>query len=200
MKKALLAAFALIGATTHGALAANGEASHLTNEVCSKCHGPDGASQSPMFPRLAGQQAEYIEQQLHNFRDRSRGDPHAQAYMWGIAGPLTDAQIHALAEYYAAKKPVQGPSPPDPALAARGKEIFFNGLPDLNVPVCASCHGEHAEGQGPVPRLAGQHFDYLYRQLRDFRSELRVNEVMHANVMNLPDRDAAAVSAYLAAQ
>lgn len=201
MKSALLAAVALIGIAPLGALAAeNDVAARLTHDVCSKCHGPNGISQSPMFPSLAGQQPAYIEKQLRDFRDRSRGDPHAQAYMWGIAGPLTDDQIKALAQYYVTKTPVKGPLPSHPALAARGKEIFHNGIPDRNVPVCAGCHGEHAEGQEAFPRLAGQHFDYLYRQLRDFRSQLRVNETMHANVMNLSDEDAAAVSEYLASQ
>lgn len=200
MKKALFAAVALIGITAAPVQAADDGAARLVRDVCSKCHGPDGVSQSPLFPRLAGQQVEYVEAQLHQFRDRSRGDPHAQAYMWGIAGPLSDNQIHQLAQYFAGKTPGPAATASDAAQVARGKEIFFNGDPDHEVPVCASCHGEHAEGQGPVPRLAGQNFDYLYRQLRDFRSELRVNETMHANVMSLPDQDAAAVSAYLSAQ
>lgn len=200
-KTFLVSAVFLAMATAGGASAAEGKsASQLASEVCSKCHGPDGMSQSPMFPRLAGQQAEYIEQQLRNFRDRSRGDPHAQAYMWGIAGPLNDSQIQELARYYAGKRPTHGTAPSDYTLAEKGKEIFHNGVPSHEIPVCAGCHGDHAEGQGPVPRLAGQHFDYLYRQLRDFRSELRVNETMHTNVMHMSDDEAAAVSAYLASQ
>ncbi len=200
MKKVFLAAVGLATVLAHAASAATESPPKLAREVCSKCHGPEGISQSPLFPRLAGQQAEYLDQQLHQFRDRSRGDPHAQAYMWGVAGPLTDAQIKSISEYYASRKPVHGAAPSDPALAAKGKEIFFNGLEARNVPACAGCHGEQAEGQGAIPRLAGQHADYLYRQLRDFRSELRENETMHANVQSMTDDDAAALTEYLASQ
>jgi cytochrome c553 len=200
VKKALFAAVAVSGILSGAAWAADAEAPRLVRDICSKCHGPEGISQSPLFPRLAGQQVDYLDAQMHQFRDRSRGDPHAQAYMWGIAGPLTDGQIQKLAQYFAERKPVHGAPPSDPELAVKGKSIFFEGVPDHEIPVCAGCHGEHAEGQGAIPRLAGQHFDYLYRQLRDFRSELRSNEIMHANVMKMSDDEAAAVSAYLASQ
>lgn len=201
MKKFLMTAAALTLLVGGQALAAeNPVAAKLARDVCSKCHGTNGISQSSLFPRLAGQQAEYIENELHQFRERGRADPHAQAYMWGIAGPLTDAQIKALAEYYASKTPVHGEAPSDAAAAARGKEIYFNGDSDHGIPACVACHGEHAEGNGAIPRLAGQHFDYLYRQIQDFRSELRENETMHENVKTITDEQAIALAQYLSSQ
>ena len=71
-----------------------------TVHVCSSCHGPDGRSSSPTFPRLAGQQKDYIVAQLQAFRDKTRADPHAQTYMWGMAARLSDATIDGIATYY----------------------------------------------------------------------------------------------------
>lgn len=200
MKSLTVVAGIVLATTLAGsALAAEADpaAVQMANDVCSKCHGQGGASQSSLFPRLAGQQAEYIDQELKLFRDRGRGDPHAQAYMWGIAGPLTDAQIKGLAGYFAMQPPVKGEPADDAALAARGKDIFDNGVPARNVPVCAACHGKDAEGNDTIPRLAGQHRDYLVTQLEDFRAQLRENETMHENTKGMTDDDIRAVAEYL---
>src|SRR5579864_4601832 len=77
----------------------------LVAKECSTCHGPKGISVSPTFPNLAGQQAEYLEAQLKAFRDRSRADPHAQAFMWGMAAQLTDSTIKEIADYFASQPP-----------------------------------------------------------------------------------------------
>src|SRR6516165_7622067 len=76
--------------------------------VCSSCHGPGGHSISSTFPRLAGQQKDYLVAQLTAFRDHKRADPHAQTYMWGMAGRLSNPEIKALATYYAAQPPTPG--------------------------------------------------------------------------------------------
>lgn len=164
--------------------------------VCQNCHGTKGDSISGTFPRLNGQQAAYIEAQLKNFREHSRSDPHAMAYMWGMAAQLDDALIADIAKYYAA----QTPTPPQTggALAARGKAIFENGVEEHGVPPCQACHGEHGEGADSVPRLAGQHADYLKHQLEDFRSLMRENQVMHANTKDMTDSEIEAVVSYLA--
>ena len=172
----------------------------MANDVCAKCHGRDGTTDLSIFPRLAGQPAAYLEKELQLFRGRGRSDPHARAYMWGIAGPLTDYQIKGLADYFAAKPAAPGKPSGDTALVARGKEIFEKGIPDRDVPVCTTCHGAHAEGQGEFPRLAGQNGDYLYRQLVMFRSQLRESDIMEPNVKNLGEDDALAVAAYLSSQ
>jgi cytochrome c553 len=165
-------------AQSHGEQAARA----LAKDVCSACHGPEGHSISPVFPRLAGQQAGYIIVQLEAFRNHTRGDPNAQAYMWGMSSQLTDATIKDLAQYYSTQKPVNG-EPGDPALMAEGKKIYVEGIPSQNVPPCESCHGPDAKGTGAFPRLAGQHVEYLIAQLQGFQSGTRSNAPIMQNVV-----------------
>lgn len=170
-----------------------------TVHVCSSCHGAGGKSQSSTFPRLAGQQQEYLENQLRAFRDHSRADPHAHTYMWGMAARLSDQTIAGLAAYYASQTPVHG-SPADPAEMEVGKKIFDDGIPAENVPACQACHGEQAQGAGAIPRLAGQHRSYLERQLDAFSSNARANEIMHQNSMNLTPQQISQVATFISAQ
>ena len=115
--------------------------------VCSSCHGPGGHSISSTFPRLAGQQKDYLIAQLTAFRDHKRADPHAQTYMWGMAARLTDPMIAALAAYYAAQPPVPG-TPDNSPEAAAGRKIYTKGIAAENVPACVLCHGEKGAGNG----------------------------------------------------
>ena len=128
--------------------------------------------------------------QLKAFRDKSRADPHAHTYMWGMAAKLSDETIDGLAASYAAMPPAAG-TPGDPAEMAAGEKIYPRGHPAATeVPACIACHGEKAEGAGVIPRLAGQHRGYLERQLSAFASNARANEIMHENSKNLtPERD-----------
>jgi cytochrome c553 len=167
-----------------------------TVHVCSSCHGSEGRSVSPTFPRLAGQQKDYLVAQLQAFRDKTRADPHAQTYMWGMAARLSDPTIEAIAAYYASQTPVAGEPSTSPEAAA-GKKIFTEGIPSESVPACMSCHGEKAEGNGPIPRLAGQHQAYLARQLEAFASMARANEIMHENSKDLTPEQIGEVTAYL---
>ena len=168
-----------------------------TLHVCESCHGPGGRSISPTFPRLAGQQKDYIVAQLQAFRDKTRADPHAQTYMWGMAARLSDPTIDAIAAYYASQTPVAGEPGTSPEIAA-GKTISTEGIPSESLPACMGCHGEKAEGNGPIPRLAGQHRAYLARQLDAFASKARANEIMHENSKNLTREQISEVTAYLA--
>jgi cytochrome c553 len=148
-----------------------------TVHVCESCHGPGGRSISPTFPRLAGQQKDYIVAQLQAFRDKTRADPHAQTYMWGMAARLSDPTIDAIAAYYASQTPVAG-QPSDSPETVAGKKIFTEG----------------------IPRLAGQHQAYLARQLEAFASMARANEIMHENSKDLTPQQISEVTAYLATQ
>jgi cytochrome c553 len=171
----------------------------LITRECSTCHGAHGISVSPTFPKLAGQQAPYLEAQLKAFRDRSRADPHAQAFMWGMAAQLTDSIITEIATYFAAQAPPKGASA-DPAEIAAGKKIYEEGIEAQHVPGCQTCHGPKAEGNGPFPRLAGQHRGYLEKQLEAFAAELRANDIMHENSKKLTARQISDVAAFLSAQ
>ena len=168
-----------------------------TLHMCDSCHGRDGRSISQTFPDLAGQQKDYIVTQLQAYRDKTRADPHAQTYMWGMAARLNDPTIEAIAAYYASQTPVAGEPGSSPEITA-GKKIFTEGIPSESVPACMSCHGEKGEGNGPIPRLAGQHQAYLARQLEAFASMARANEIMHENSKNLTSEQISEVTAYLA--
>lgn len=170
-----------------------------TVHVCSSCHGMNGRSVSPTFPRLAGQQKDYLEVQLKAFRDHTRADPHAHTYMWGMAAKLTDDTIAGVAAYYAALPPAPGQAG-DAGEMATGEKIFREGIDARSVPACMGCHGEHAEGNASIPRLAGQHRAYVEEQLTNFASNARANEIMHANSQGLTADEIRAVAAYVAAQ
>jgi cytochrome c553 len=170
-----------------------------TVHVCASCHGVDGNSVSPTFPKLAGQRTEYLTVQLIAFRDHTRADPHAHTYMWGMAAHLTDAQIDGLAAYFAGQKTSPGVAG-DPADMAAGKKLFYEGNPDQEIPACMACHGQNAEGQDAFPRLASQHKDYIIEQITHFRSNARANEIMHENSMHLSADETRQVAAFLAAQ
>ena len=172
-------------------------ARELAIGVCGVCHGPDGNSKNPMFPRLAGQRAWYLVQQLQAFQDESRGDPYAIAYMWGMARKLHAPTIEALAQYFSRQKTGPGKRY-DQARLARGREIFEHGVPSQGVPACAVCHGPHALGSNTFPRLAGQHAEYILKQLASFQSNMRNIAIMHGVAQNLPKPQMEAVADYLA--
>ena len=170
-----------------------------TIHVCSSCHGPDGRSISSTFPRLAGQQKDYLVAQIQAFRDKTRADPHAKTYMWGMAARLSDPLIAGIADYYSRQPPVPG-SPDSSPDAAAGRKIYTEGIPAQSVPACMACHGEHAEGNSAIPRLAGQHRAYIERQLEAFASMARANEVMHENSKGLSSDQIRDVAAYVQTQ
>src|SRR5271167_3622392 len=169
---------------------------HKTIETCGTCHGINGRSVSPTFPNLAAQTAPYIEAQLHAFKDQSRADPDAQAYMWGMASQLSDATITGLASYFAAQPAPVG-TPGNAPLVAQGKKLYEEGVPARQIPPCASCHGPRAQGMATFPRLAGQHAPYLLKQLLVIQSVLRTAPVMHGVVKDLSRDQMQAVVAYL---
>lgn len=170
----------------------------LVVNTCSQCHGDRGISNAPLFPNLAAQDKEYLVTQLKSFRDHSRGDPHAQAYMWGMASPLTDNVINDVASYFAALPPSSGNKDLDPVEVAAGKKIFDSGIESENVPPCSACHGADGAGTSTIPRLAGQHREYLAAQILAFRTNQRENPIMHANVEHMTDDQIRAIASYLA--
>ncbi len=191
----------LLAAGSGTGLAQSNEAAPaLATGVCAACHGPAGRSVSPVFPHLAGQQSAYITLQLDAFRGHLRGDPLAQAYMWGMASQLSDDTIKALSDYYASQKPLAG-EPGDSALIAEGQKIYALGIPAKNVQACATCHGPKAEGAAAFPRLGGQHVEYLIAQLEGFRSGTRTNApIMQAVVHDMTEAELKAAATYAASR
>ena len=141
----------------------------IAQQVCSNCHGMDGNSVSPNFPKLAAQPVAYLVSQLKEFRSHNRQDPAGFEYMWGLSRSLTDEQIQGLATYFNGQHPSRGPLEGRAEWAVAGKTLFDKGLPGKNVPACATCHGESAQGKDTFPRLAGQHADYVIKQLVVFQ-------------------------------
>jgi len=141
----------------------------LAMQVCSNCHGASGTANSPNFPNLAAQQEAYLIAQLSEFRSHSRQDPVGYEYMWGLSHHLTDKQINELAAHFAAQKPLRQAVEGKSEHIEAGKAIFIAGVAAKGIPPCASCHGAQAEGNGKFPRLAGQHIDYLVKQLAVFQ-------------------------------
>lgn len=173
----------------------------LALQVCSNCHGVTGNSRSPNFPNLAGQQEAYIVLQLSGFKAHSRQDPAGFEYMWGLSHNLTDKQIQELAAHFAAEKPQREPVEGNAERIETGKAIFTGGVPDKGIPPCAGCHGPQGQGNAAFPRLAGQHADYLVKQLTVFQ---RTNErpegaVMKTVAHNLTRENIVNVADYLQA-
>ena len=168
-------------------------------QVCSICHGIDGNSVSPNFPRLAGQNPGYLVAQLENFRSHQRSDPPGFEYMWGISHHLTDDQIKGLADYFSQQIPKPNAAVDAPLLAA-GKLIFENGVPEKEAAPCMACHGPQAQGLASFPRLAGQHQDYLVKQLHVFQeTEGRPGTPMKQITHLLSVQEMQAVAGYLQA-
>ena len=170
----------------------------LAEQVCSDCHGVTGNSINPTFPRLAGQHEWYLIEELKEFRSHNRLDPAGYEYMWGLSRGLTDAQIQELAAYFARQKP--GADQPENAkLENAGKAIFANGIPSEGVPACLACHGAEGAGNGQFPRIAGQHADYIAKQLLVFHgtNERSDAKAMEALTHKLKLEEIKAVAAYV---
>jgi len=171
-------------------------AESIVNQVCAACHAVDGNSAAAANPKLAGLNAEYINKQLTNFKSGDRKN----AVMGGIVASLTPQDMLNLSAYYSAQQPKPGTSK-DQELALLGQKIYRGGVLGAGVPACASCHG--AQGKGiPVqfPRLAGQHGDYIYAQLNDFRVGKRSNDgakMMRTIAAKMTDADMKAVASYI---
>ncbi|MEP6938578.1 MAG: c-type cytochrome [Rudaea sp.] len=195
-----IASIAACANTSRSRDLANAEVSGqtLAQQVCSNCHGVGGIAVSPNFPNLAAQQKQYFVAQLAEFKSHHREDPAGFEYMWGIVRTLTDKQIEELADYFAAQQPMVAAREGDPTALESGRVIFLQGIPALGVPACATCHGENGAGKGPYPRLAGQHVDYLVKQLSVFQrtNERPAGAVMKVVAHQLTHADIRAVSVY----
>lgn len=171
----------------------------IAQQVCSNCHGVDGNAVSPNFPNLAGQTESYLVAQLSGFKSQGRRDPAGFEYMWGLSRGLSEDQIRGLAKYYAAQPPLLQPPEASSAVAQAGKSIYENGAPDRSIPACAGCHGSSGQGQDAFPRLAGQHSDYVVKQLVVFQrtDERPEGSIMKTVAHELTAADIAKVSAYV---
>jgi cytochrome c553 len=186
--------------TVIGALTATGvpmegaasdiEAGRRKADICAECHGMDGNSTNPTIPSLAAQPPLYTFYQLIQFREGRRKDPQMSPF----AANLSDAEMQDLAAYYAAQDPVPTASgEPDPQKVDAGKRAVERHH-------CASCHAPGLIGQDQVPRLAGQHYAYLFKQLHGFKAQTSadLDGSMTTAAQALSDREIEALAHYIA--
>jgi len=163
-------AAALLGILLSGpALSGDAEkAKNIVTEVCSACHGMDGNSTVPTFPKLAGRHPEYLVRELKQFVSGYR----KSEIMTPIATALDPDDFKALGEYFGAQKPSSN-QVTDQAAAAIGRKLYLDGDEQKGLPSCAGCHSSDGVGRSRFPRLAGQHKEYLIEQMYNFRNDVR---------------------------
>jgi len=164
--------------------------------ICLACHGPNGNSVVPMFPKLAGQHAQYISKQLADFKSGAR----ANDQMTPQAALINEKDIPDIAAYYSTQQ--QTPGTADPTLAEQGKHIYRGGNPAAGVPACTGCHGPSGLGLGAAkfPRIAGQQAQYVDSTLKGFRAGTRANDpngMMQGVAARMSDQEIAAVSQFV---
>jgi len=170
-------------------------------DYCKTCHGIEGQGFRGSFPmpRLAGQQAEYIANQLQAFIERRRTNP----VMFNVAHVLDPAMVKTLSEYFKDLNPKPlGGAPKE--LVPEGKKIYEEGISSANIPPCASCHGPDGKGADAFPRLAGQLHDYIFRKLTNWEQERGQNKekpdnsaIMQPIAHDLTPEQIKAVAAYV---
>ena len=157
-------------------------------QLCVACHGPEGKSTQPQFPILAGQTARYMVLQLRDFQEGRRSNELMTPMVVG----MTRDEMRALADYFANQKPPPQLFKADPEKAKLGK-----GKADETL--CTMCHMGGFAGQNESPRVAGQHYDYIIKQLSDFKARKRTNDAGNmTSVSNtLNDKDIENLAHYL---
>jgi len=133
---------------------------------CTWCHGTGGQG-FMVAPRLAGQRPQYIESQMRSFREHTRDNPFSKQYMWYAVAALSPQAARDLAIYFATIAP-KAANDGDRNLAAKGKTIYLDGIPESNVVSCYACHGPNAEGVRDIPRLGGLAYFYLKGRLEQW--------------------------------
>ncbi|MGF1642883.1 MAG: c-type cytochrome [Thiotrichales bacterium] len=164
--------------------------------VCAGCHGLDGNSANPEWPKLAGQSEAYIVKQLQDFKSKARDN----AVMYPQAAALSDQDMADLGAFYAAQAISAGAA--EEAVIALGESVYRGGNSATGIPACIGCHAPNGVGNpaAKFPRLSGQHATYTASQLKTFRSGLRANDagkMMRMVAQRLTDAEVDAVSQYV---
>jgi len=193
-RTAALAAFTLLGTAAAAYAADLKRAEEIVQGKCFMCHGMDGESSSPLFPRLSAQHAAYVARQLADYKSGKRDN----AVMRPMVEDLNTADFQALGAWFASK-PGHAHKVEDTELAQVGRFVYNRGNPFSGVAACASCHGPRGHGTESLPRLAGQHAQYTENQLKAFGKRARTNDnaVMHVIASRLTELEMKAVAAYV---
>ena len=195
----LLLTFGVTGMAQAASAAIVGDASagQAKTAVCGACHGPDGNSAAPNFPKLAGQGERYLLKQLTDIKDGKR----QVLEMTGQLTNLSEQDLADIAAYYAKQKNSVGAA--DPKLVERGQALFRGGDLSKGLPACTGCHSPDGVGNAPAgfPHLGGQHADYIEKQLIGFREGDRTNDgdtmTMRSISAKLSNKDIKALASYI---
>jgi len=185
------------------ALDGDAEAGKSKSVTCAACHGADGNATLAMYPKIAGQHAEYIYKQLKEFKlglDSGGKEGRYDVAMSPMAAPLSDQDMKDLAAYFASQTTKPGSTPEN--VVAEGQILYRGGDMERGIPSCQACHGPRGVGQSLAgfPKVSSQHPEYIKAQLEKFRSGDRNNDMngmMRDIAVKLTDKDIEILSKYM---
>ena len=196
IKQIGLAVLMLVWSGGFAVSAGDAEQGKAKSAQCVACHGADGNSVNPQWPKIAGQSAGYIYKQLQMFKQMQR----VNALMAPMVANLSEQDMHDLAAYYASRE--MSPGAAAEQLVEAGQLIYRGGVPEKGVPACMSCHGPRGSGNPAAlfPRLSYQHATYTVQRLREYRdgkADYPGAEVMSGVSTRLSDEEIEAVASYI---
>lgn len=195
--KTLIAVCAMLALTGVSVAAGNAKAGKAKAVNCAGCHGVNGNSTNPAWPKLAGQNAGFIAKQLADFKSgKTRSDP----LMAGQVAGLSQQDMDDLGAYFAKQTGTQGAA--DEKLVAAGAKLYRGGNKKKGVAACIACHGPTGAGNpaAKFPKLSGQHAAYVEKAMKDFRSGKRsndMNKMMRNIAEKMSDKEIKAVASYI---
>ena len=195
--KTLIAVCAMLALTGVSVAAGNAKAGKAKATNCAGCHGVNGNSTNPAWPKLAGQNAGFIAKQLADFKSgKKRSDP----LMAGQVASLSQQDMDDLGAYFASQTGTQGAA--DEKLATAGSKLYRGGNKKKGVAACIACHGPTGAGNpaAKFPKLSGQHAAYVEKAMKDFRSGKRsndMNKMMRNIAEKMNDKEIKAVASYI---
>ncbi len=196
MKKVAIALTLLVSLVGAANATGNAEAGKAKAATCAACHGADGNAPVAMYPKLAGQHADYLVKQLKDFKSGARKDP----IMMGMVMGLSDEDMADIAAHYQSLPVTEGSTPEDAVAIA--KPLYQGGDSKRNMASCMSCHGPRGNGAGlaKFPKISSQNEAYVVAQLKKFRSGERANDpqkMMVDTAKSLTDAEIDALAKYL---
>jgi cytochrome c553 len=197
MNKLLVSLLLTLGVSGMAQAAGDPVAGQAKVLVCGACHGADGNSAAPNFPKLAGLGERYLLKQLNDIKSGKR--PIVE--MTGQLDNMSEQDLADIAAFFASQQMTIGMA--DPATVELGQKLYRGGKLDEGMPACTGCHSPDGSGNALAgfPRLGGQHAQYTAKQLTDFREGYRTNDgdsmIMRSIAARLSNRDIAAISSYI---
>jgi len=197
MNKVLVTLLLTLGITGVAQAAGDAKAGQTKAAMCGACHGADGNSAAPNFPKLAGQGERYLLKQMNDIKSGNR----TVLEMTGLLTNMSEQDMADIAAYFASQSMSVGAA--DPALVKAGEALYRGGKLAEGMPACTGCHSPDGAGNDAAgfPQLGGQHAQYVAKQLTDFREGNRTNDgdgmTMRAIAAKLSNKDIEAVSSYI---